>query len=123
MKDPILEEALERGLADERGLYIAANVFADGKQLGRVWAFLNGSLLYLAALELPAGLGESLRVLELRGARVALTRFLIPLALRLETAQGVYEFKGFRDAKAWLAAVEAAAKGGRSDGAGMEASP
>ena len=110
MKDPILEAALERGLVDERGLYIAANVFADGKQLGRVWAFLNGSLLYLAALEFPAGLGESLRVLELRGAKTTLARFLVPLSLRLETAQGVYEFKGFRGAGAWLAAVEEACR-------------
>ena len=30
MKDPILEEAQARGYLDERGLYIAANVFADG---------------------------------------------------------------------------------------------
>ena len=114
MKDPILEEALERGIADERGLYIAANVFADGKQLGRVWAFLNGTLLYLATLEYPARLGESLRAVELRGAKTTLTRFLVPLALRLETAQGVYEFKGFRDARTWLAAVEEAAKSDRT---------
>lgn len=105
MNDPILREARERGLADERGLYIAANVFADGRQLGRVWVFLNEDKLYLAELEFPAGLGESLRVLELPGARAAVTRFLVPLALRLESPQGVFEFKGFRGAKAWLAAV------------------
>ena len=122
MKDPVLEEALERGIADERGLYIAVNVFADGKQLGRVWAFLNGTLLYLATLEYPARLGESLRAVELRGAKTTLTRFLVPLALRLETAQGVYEFKGFRGARTWLAAVEEAAKSDRT-GAPKEDSP
>ena len=53
MEDLLLQEARERGLADERGLYLAANVVADGKQLGRVWAFLNGSLLCLAELEFP----------------------------------------------------------------------
>ena len=36
MEDLLLQEARERGLADERGLYLAANVVADGKQLGRV---------------------------------------------------------------------------------------
>ncbi len=108
MKDPILEEALAHGLADERGLYLAANVFADGKQLGRVWAFLNGTLLTLAELDFPAGLGKSLRVVELKGARAQVTRFLVPLALTLDTPQGRFEFKGFRDAKQWLAAVEAA---------------
>lgn len=110
MKDPILEAALERGLADERGLYIAANVFADGKQLGRVWAFLNGTKLFLAELELPAGLGKALRVVELAGAKVEITRFLVPLALKLESSQGCFEFRGFRDAKQWLTAVEAACR-------------
>ena len=111
MKDPILEEALARGLADARGLYIAANVFADGKQLGRVWVFLNGTKLFLAELDFPAGLGESLQVIELAGARAEVTRFLVPLALTLDTNQGRFEFKGFRDAKQWLAAVEAACRG------------
>ena len=59
MKDPILETARERGLADERGLYLAANVFADGKQLGRVWAFLNGTLLTPAELDFPCGSSSS----------------------------------------------------------------
>ncbi len=103
-----METARERGLADERGLYLAANVFADGKQLGRVWAFLNGTLLTLAELDFPAGLGKSLRVVELRGAKAQVTRFLVPLALTLDTPQGRFEFKGFRDAKQWLAAEEAA---------------
>ena len=110
MKDPILEEARERGLADERGLYIAANVFADGVQLGRVWVFLNETKLYLAELELPAGLGQSLRVIELAGAKPTVTRFLVPLVLTLESPQGRFEFKGFRGAKQWLAAVEAACR-------------
>ena len=110
MKDPILEEALERGLADRRGLYIAANVFADGRQLGRVWVFLNETKLFLAELNFPAGIGESLRVIELTGARAEVVRFLVPLALRLESPQGRFEFKGFRDAKQWLAAVEAACR-------------
>jgi hypothetical protein len=108
MEDLLLQEARERGLADERGLYIAANVFIDGKQLGRVWAFLNGSLLYLAELELPAGLGEALRALELRGAKASVQRFLVPIGLSLDTPQGRFEFKGFRGAKEWLAAVLAA---------------
>ena len=81
MNDPILQEALERGLADKRGLYIS-----------------------------PAGLGESLRVIELPGAKAAVQRFLVPLSLRLESPQGVFEFKGFRDAKAWLAAVQETAE-------------
>ena len=110
MKDPILEEARERGYLDERGLYIAANVFADGKQLGRVWVFLNGTKLVLAELDFPAGLGKSLRVVELAGAKAEVTRFLVPLALKLESPQGRFEFKGFRDAKPWLAAVEAACR-------------
>jgi hypothetical protein len=108
MNDPVLEEARERGLVDGRGLYLAANVFADGTQLGRVWVFLNGTQLFLAELELPAGLGKALRVIELRGGKTELTRFLLPISLRLDTAQGSFEFKGFRDAKKWLAAVEAA---------------
>lgn len=107
-QDPILEEARARGLADERGLYLAANVFADGKQLGRVWVFLNGSLLTLAELDFPAGLGKSLRVVELSGAKAEVKRFLVPLALTLDTPQGRFEFKGFRDAKDWLTAVAAA---------------
>ena len=111
MKDPILEEARERGLVDERGLYIAANVFADGKQLGRVWVFLNETKLVLAELEFPAGLGRSLRVIELTGAKTEVLRFLVPLALTLESPQGRFEFKGFRDAKQWLAAVEEACRG------------
>ena len=111
MKDPILEEARERGYLDERGLYIAANVFADGKQLGRVWAFLNETKLVLAELDFPAGLGKSLRVIELSGAKAEVTRFLVPLALMLESPQGRFEFKGFRDAKPWLAAVEEVCRG------------
>ena len=111
MKDPILEEARELGYLDERGLYIAANVFADGKQLGRVWAFLNETKLVLAELDFPAGLGKSLRVIELSGAEAEVTRFLVPLALKLESPQGRFEFKGFRDAKPWLAAVEEACRG------------
>ena len=110
MKDPVLEEALARGLADGRGLYIAANVFADGKQLGRVWVFLNETKLVLAELEFPAGLGKSLRVIELRGAKTEVVRFLVPLGLKLESPQGRFEFKGFRDAKQWLAAVEEACR-------------
>ena len=110
MKDPILEEAQARGYLDERGLYIAANVFADGKQLGRVWVFLNGTKLVLAELDFPAGLGQSLRVVELSGARAEVTRFFVPLVLNLESPQGRFEFKGFRDAKQWLAAVEAACR-------------
>lgn len=110
MKDPILEEARERGYLDERGLYIAANVFADGKQLGRVWVFLNGTKLVLAELDFPAGLGKSLRVVELSGAKAEVTRFFVPLVLNLESPQGRFEFKGFRDAKQWLAAVEAACR-------------
>ena len=110
MKDPIMEEAQERGYLDERGLYIAANVFADGKQLGRVWVFLNGTKLVLAELDFPAGLGKSLRVVELAGAKAEVVRFLVPLALKLESPQGRFEFKGFRDAKQWLAAVEAACR-------------
>ncbi len=110
MNDPVLEEARERGLVDGRGLYLAANVFADGKQLGRVWAFLNGSLLTLAELDFPAGLGKSLRVIELSGAKAEVRRFLIPLSLTLDSPQGRFEFRGFRDAKQWLAAVEAACK-------------
>lgn len=108
MKDPILEEAREQGLVDGRGLYIAANVFADGKQLGRVWVFLNGTKLVLAELEFPAGLGRSLRVVELTGAKAEVRRFLVPLSLTLDSPQGRFEFRGFRDAKQWLAAVEAA---------------
>ena len=110
MEDVILKEARERGLVDGRGLYIAANVFADGKQLGRLWVFLNETKLVLAELEFPAGLGKSLRVLELSGARAEVTRFLVPLALKLESPQGRFEFKGFRDAKQWLSAVEAACR-------------
>lgn len=108
MKDPILEEARARGMADERGLYIAANVFADGKQLGRVWAFLNGTWLYLAELELPAGLGLGIRLIELAGAKLSVRRALVPVTLTIETGQGRFEFRGFRGAKEWLAAVEAA---------------
>ena len=108
MEDLLLQEARERGLADERGLYLAANVVADGKQLGRVWAFLNGSLLYLAELEFPAGLGDALLAVELRGAKATVQRFLVPLSLSLDTPQGRFEFKGFRGAKEWLAAVLAA---------------
>lgn len=110
MNDPILEEARARGLVDRRGLYLAANVFADGKQLGRVWVFLNETKLYLAELIFPAGLGDALRVIELRGASPSVLRFLVPLALTLETAQGRYEFKGFRGARQWLAAVEEACR-------------
>ena len=110
MKDPIMEEAQERGYLDGRGLYIAANVFADGKQLGRVWVFLNETKLVLAELDFPAGLGKSLRVVELAGAKAEVVRFLVPLALKLESPQGRFEFKGFRDAKQWLAAVEAACR-------------
>ncbi len=110
MKDPILEAALERGIADERGLYIAANVFADGKQLGRVWVFLNETKLILAELEFPAGLGKALRVVELAGVKAEITRFLVPLVLKLESPQGRFEFRGFRDAKQWLAAVEEACR-------------
>ena len=110
MNDPILEEAREGGLVDERGLYIAANVFADGKQLGRVWVFLNGTKLTLAELIFPAELGRSLRVIELSGAQAEVTRFLVPLSLTLRSPQGRFEFKGFRDAKQWLAAVEEACK-------------
>lgn len=110
MNDPILAEARERGYLDGRGLYIAANVFADGKQLGRVWVFLSGTRLVLAELDFPAGLGKSLRVIELTGAKAEVTRFLVPLALKLESPQGRFEFKGFRDAKQWLAAVEAACR-------------
>ena len=108
MEDLLLQEARERGLADERGLYLAANVVADGKQLGRGWAFLNGSLLYLAELEFPAGLGDALLAVELRGAKATVQRFLVPLSLSLDTPQGRFEFKGFRGAKEWLAAVLAA---------------
>ena len=110
MEDMILKEARERGLVDGRGLYIAANVFADGKQLGRVWVFLNETKLILAELDFPAGLGKSLRVVELSGAKAEVTRFLFPLALKLKSPQGCFEFKGFRDAKQWLAAVEAACR-------------
>lgn len=110
MEDTLLMEALDRGLADERGLYIAANVFADGVQLGRVWAFLNGTELILAELAFPAGLGAELRRVELRGGRTAVKRFLIPISLTLETEAGRFEFKGFRDAKPWLAALEAACR-------------
>jgi hypothetical protein len=110
MEDPLWKEALARGLADGRGLYIAANVFADGAQLGRVWAFLNGTTLVLAELIFPAGLGEELRRVELRGGRAEVKRFLVPISLSLETQEGCFEFKGFRDAKAWLAAVEAACR-------------
>ena len=110
MEDTLLMEALDRGLADERGLYIAANVFADGVQLGRVWAFLNGTKLTLAELVFPAGLGAELRRVELRGGRTAVKRFLIPISLTLETEAGRFEFKGFRDAKPWLAALEAACR-------------
>ena len=81
MEDLLLQEARERGLADERGLYLAANVVADGKQLGRVWAFLNGSLLCLAELEFPAGLGDALLAVELRGAKATVQRFLVPIGL------------------------------------------
>ena len=95
MKDPILEEARARGMADERGLYIAANVFADGKQLGRVWAFLNGTWLYLAELELPAGLGLGIRLIELAGAKLRVRRALVPVTLTIETGQGRFEFRGF----------------------------
>ena len=110
MKDPIKDEAQARGYLDERGLYVAANVFADGKQLGRVWVFLNETKLVLAELDFPAGLGKALRVVELTGAKAEVRRFLVPLALTLESPQGVFEFKGFRDAKPWLAAVEAACR-------------
>lgn len=108
MKDPILEEARARGMADERGLYIAANVLADGAQLGRVWAFLNGTRLYFAELELPAGLGRGIRLIELAGAKLRVRRVLVPVTLTIETGQGRFEFRGFRGAKEWLAAVEAA---------------
>ena len=108
MEDLLLKEAKARGMADRRGLYIAANVLVDGVQLGRVWAFLNGTQLYLAELELPAGLGMGLRLIELRGARLTVKRVLVPVTLTLETGQGVFEFRGFRGAKQWLAAVEAA---------------
>ena len=37
-------------------------------------------------------------------------RFLIPISLTLETEAGRFEFKGFRDAKPWLAALEAACR-------------
>ncbi len=110
MEDYLLQEAQARGIVDDRGLYLAANVFADGTQLGRVWAFLNGTKLFLAELEFPAGLGKSLQVIELRGARPELQRFLLPLRLTLNTPQGRFEFTGFRGAKAWLNAVLEAAK-------------
>ena len=110
MEDYLLQEARERGIVDDRGLYLAANVFADGTQMGRVWAFLNGTKLFLAELEFPAGLGKSLRVIELRGAKPELKRFLLPIRLTLNTPQGRFEFTGFRDAKAWLAGVLEAAK-------------
>ena len=108
MEDKLLKEARARGYADHRGLYIAANVVEDGKPLGRVWAFLNGTVLTLAELEFPAGLGLGLRALELEGTKAEVTRFVVPLSLRLETAQGSLVFQGFRGAKAFLAAVEEA---------------
>lgn len=110
MDDPVLNEAKARGMADGRGLYIAANVFADGKQLGRVWAFLNKTELYLAELKLPAGLGMGLRLVDLRGAKAEIKRVLVPVSLTLDTAQGRFELKGFRGAKQFLEAVEQTCK-------------
>ncbi|MBQ6159457.1 MAG: hypothetical protein IJK24_00775 [Oscillospiraceae bacterium] len=108
MEDNLLKEARARGYADQRGLYISASVAVDEKPLGRVWAFLNGSVLTLAELEFPAGLGLGLRSVELGGAKAEVKRFLIPFSLRLETAQGCLSFQAFRGAKAFLAAVETA---------------
>lgn len=110
MEDLLLKEAKALGYVDERGLYVAANVFAEGKQLGRVWVFLNETKLILAELEFPAGLGKALRVVELAGVKAEITRFLVPLVLKLESPQGRFEFRGFRDAKQWLAAVEEACR-------------
>ncbi|MBQ1679326.1 MAG: hypothetical protein II062_07345 [Oscillospiraceae bacterium] len=110
MNDPVLNEAKVRDMVDGRGLYISANVFADGRQLGRVWAFLNKTELYLAELELPAGLGMGLRLVDLRGARLSVKRVLIPVSLTLDTAQGRFEFRGFRGAKQFLAALEEVCK-------------
>jgi hypothetical protein len=90
MEDLLLKEAKARGMADQRGLYIAANVLADGVQLGRVWAFLNGTQLYLAELELPAGLGMGLRLIELRGARLTVKRVLVPVGVMLLSALPFY---------------------------------
>ena len=108
MNDPILKQARLRQLVDERGLYLSANVFLAGRQLGRVWVFLKESELCLAELELPAGLGAALGTVDLRGARLSVRRALVPVALTIETGQGRFEFRGFRGAKEWLAAVEAA---------------
>ena len=46
--------------------------------------------------------------MELRGAKASVQCFLVPLSLSLDTPQGRFEFKGFRGAKEWLAAVLAA---------------
>ena len=105
MEDLLLKEAREKGLADERGLYIACNVVRDGAALGRVWAFLKETRIFLCDLEFPAGLGRVLQTLELEGARAEVVRFLIPVALILDTQQGHFELRGFRDAKKFLEAV------------------
>ena len=108
-ENAFMQQLKELGLVDDRQLYVASEIMDTRGNSGRAWAFLNGTVLSLYALEFPAGLGEHVATLELKGARVAkASAFLFAPSLTLECGGGVYKMRNFNMPKQWIAAVREA---------------
>ena len=106
-ENPLLKEAQEKGLVDDRNLFFASDVSASNGNSGRTWAFLNGTKLYLYELIFPAGLGAEIEVLELKDAKLLKASSFV-LAPKAELSCGgiSYSFRNFSTPKQFVAALQ-----------------
>ena len=106
-ENPLLKEAREKGLVDQRDLYFASDVSASNGNSGRAWAFLNGTKLYLYELIFPAGLGREIEALDLSDAKLLkASSFVLAPKVELSCGGTSYSFKNFSTPKQFVSALQ-----------------
>lgn len=102
-----MKNAREMGLIDDREIAFAADVACTNGNRGRVWFFLNGTVMNLYAMAGLADLGAHVETLDLKVAHfVKGSSFVLHTTMKLEYSGHTYSFQGFAQAKKVIEAVK-----------------
>ena len=107
-----MKNAKEMNLIDHREIAFCADVICSNGNSGRVWFFLNGSVMRLYTMAGLTALGELVETLDLKNARfIKGSSFVLHTTMKLECGGHTYAFQGFAQAKKVIEAVKASCGG------------
>ncbi len=108
-ENQFLKNAHLRGLIDEREIALAADVTCTNGNSGRVWFFLNGSVLSLYEFAGFTDIGNLVEAIDLKDAKfIKGSSFVLYSVLKFQYNGNTYSMQGFAQAKRVVEAIKSA---------------